>query len=172
MGTHNRLLRLGDRVYLELIAVDPAAPSLARPRWFDLDRPHVREAAARSPFLLTWVVRTDDIAAATERAPILGDVLPLARGPYRWRITVPADGARRFDGVLPSLIQWDGDAHPADALPDAGCALAGISLAHPDAGAINEIFKLIGLAEPISVAAGPASISARIRHSTGVSAIA
>lgn len=29
MGTHNRLLRLGPRLYLELIAIDPDAP--ARP---------------------------------------------------------------------------------------------------------------------------------------------
>ncbi len=37
MGTHNHLLRLGDDVYLEIIAVDPersaaAAPPLVRPR--------------------------------------------------------------------------------------------------------------------------------------------
>ena len=36
MGTHNRLLSLGD-LYLEVIAVDPAAPKPGYPRWFDLD---------------------------------------------------------------------------------------------------------------------------------------
>ncbi|WP_393939598.1 VOC family protein [Piscinibacter sakaiensis] len=38
MGTHNRLLRLGDHCYLEVIAIDPAAPPPARARWFGLDR--------------------------------------------------------------------------------------------------------------------------------------
>jgi hypothetical protein len=37
MGTHNRLLRLGDEVFLEVIAVDPAAEMSTRPRWFGLD---------------------------------------------------------------------------------------------------------------------------------------
>ena len=36
MGTHNRLLGLGD-IYLEVIATDPDAPEPAWPRWFDLD---------------------------------------------------------------------------------------------------------------------------------------
>src|SRR3981189_2018524 len=37
MGTHNLLLRLGDGVFLEVIAVDPAAGTPAGPRWFGLD---------------------------------------------------------------------------------------------------------------------------------------
>ena len=37
MGTHNRLLSLGPGLYLEVIAIDAAAPPPDRPRWFDLD---------------------------------------------------------------------------------------------------------------------------------------
>jgi hypothetical protein len=37
MATHNHLLRLGDAVFLEVIAIDPAGQKPARPRWFDLD---------------------------------------------------------------------------------------------------------------------------------------
>lgn len=37
MGTRNRLLRLGDDVFLEVIAIDPDAPPPGRPRWFGLD---------------------------------------------------------------------------------------------------------------------------------------
>ena len=32
MGTHNLLMRIGDQVYLELIAIDPEAPTPGRPR--------------------------------------------------------------------------------------------------------------------------------------------
>ena len=42
MGTHNFLLRLGDAMFLEVIAPNPAAPAPSRPRWFGLDKlgPH------------------------------------------------------------------------------------------------------------------------------------
>src|SRR5262249_53180740 len=42
MGTHNHLLRLGDNVFLEIIAPDPAAGPLTRRRWFALDDAVVR----------------------------------------------------------------------------------------------------------------------------------
>ncbi|MGH6623755.1 MAG: VOC family protein, partial [Burkholderiaceae bacterium] len=54
MGTHNALLRLGARCYLEVIAIDPEAAAPARPRWFGLDDETTRTALARSPALLTW----------------------------------------------------------------------------------------------------------------------
>ncbi|MFD0934083.1 VOC family protein, partial [Methylobacterium trifolii] len=37
MGTRNHLLRLGDALFLEVIAVDPDATPPGRPRWFGLD---------------------------------------------------------------------------------------------------------------------------------------
>src|SRR5262245_27234655 len=121
MGTHNRLLRLGPRAYLEVIAVEAGVPPPPRPRWFDLDPATVQQRAARSPFVATWVVRTDDVTAAAREVPAVGDVLPFTRSQYRWRLTVPSDGGLQFDGLLPSVIQWEGAMHPADSLPDAGC---------------------------------------------------
>ena len=35
MGTHNALLRVGPRLYLAIIATDPAGVVPARPRWFN-----------------------------------------------------------------------------------------------------------------------------------------
>lgn len=37
MGTHNRLLRLRESMFLEVIALNPSAIGPARPRWFALD---------------------------------------------------------------------------------------------------------------------------------------
>ena len=62
MGTHNRLLGLGE-VYLEVIAADPDAPPPAHPRWFGLD------AFRGPPRLTNWVVRVSDMDAGLALAP-------------------------------------------------------------------------------------------------------
>src|SRR4051794_22010223 len=59
MGTHNCLMRLGDDLFLEIIAPDPDA-SPQRTRWFELDDPGMRGRLSRSPQLVTWVVRVPD----------------------------------------------------------------------------------------------------------------
>ena len=37
MGTHNALLKLGERSFLEILAIDPDGIKPSRPRWFGLD---------------------------------------------------------------------------------------------------------------------------------------
>ena len=64
MGTHNSVLGLGSRSYLEVIAADPEGVAPDRPRWFDLDRPEMRKLLAQGPRLIHWVVRCDDIQSA------------------------------------------------------------------------------------------------------------
>ena len=47
-GTHNALLNMGD-AYLEVIAVNPAAPPPARPRWFSLGTVQMQQRLADGP---------------------------------------------------------------------------------------------------------------------------
>ena len=126
MGTHNRLMSLGRGAYLEVIAIDPDAPRPGRARWFGLDN------FTGPPRLVAWVLRTDDLEAALAVAPEgTGLPLSLARDSYRWRIAVPTNGALPLDGVAPALIEWDGDAHPSDALPPTRVRLSRLDVAHP-----------------------------------------
>lgn len=130
MGTHNRLLRIATpafpRAYFEIIAIDPQAPAPGRPRWFDLDT-----LALPAPRLVHWVARCDDLAgelATLRRIGIdRGEAIVATRGALRWRIAVRSDGARLFDGALPTLIEW-GDEHPADAMADGGVRLESLSV--------------------------------------------
>lgn len=146
MGTHNRLLKLGAQLYLELIAIDPAAPPPGRPRWFALDAPAMRNRIAERPRLIHWVARCGDIAAAANACPEPpGDILDLARGDFRWRITVPADGRLPGDGLLPSLIEWTSPAHPADRLPEQGCALMKLEGFHADPERLRSALAALGL---------------------------
>ena len=126
MGTHNRLLRLGAREYLEVIAIDPDAPPPKRPRWFALDTPEMQERLEQGPSLIHWVARTDDIERDVRACPDAIEILSAARGDFRWRIGVPPDGHIPCAGRCPTLIQWEGELHPADRLPDSGCELAAL----------------------------------------------
>ena len=114
MGTHNRLLKLGERVYLEVIAIDPQAPQPARARWFELDTPEMQERLEQGPALIHWVERSDDIDADLRRCPDALEVLSLSRGAYRWRIGVRADGRLPCGGKCATLIQWEGNLHPEE----------------------------------------------------------
>lgn len=119
LGTHNRLLRLGESMYLEVIAVNPQAPVPQRARWFALD-----QVAADGPAkLVTWVLQCDDIQAGVKRSSLdFGSVEPMYRGDLQWQITIPDDGKFRLEGALPSLIEWQGES-PVGSMVDAGCTL-------------------------------------------------
>jgi Glyoxalase-like domain len=148
MGTHNALLRLGDALYLEVIAVNPDAPPPDRPRWFELDR-HGAGATTR---LATWVARTADIHAAASASPIpLGRIEPMTRGPLRWLVTVPEDGSLPTQGIAPTLIQWLNEPHPANRLADSGCALARLEGFHSEAERIGTMLRAIRFAGGLTV---------------------
>jgi len=170
MGTHNRLLRLGEAMFLEVIAVNPAAPAPNRPRWFALDR----LAGDAAPRVAAWVAACEDIdAAVAAAAPLdLGNIEAMTRGQASWRITIPADGSLPLQGVAPSLIQWTVTAHPASRLEDRGCTLVALEGVHPQAEAITAMLAAIGFSGDFSVrqsAPGePAQLVARIRTPQGV----
>ena len=149
MGTHNRLLALGD-VYLEVIAIDPEAPKPPHRRWFNLD------AYDGAPRLMNWAVRTDDLDAALEAAPPgSGNPRAAARGDLSWRIAVSDFGRLPFDDAVPVLLQWDGDAHPAKRLPDNDMRLLRLDVFHPDAEALEEAFPALRKLDSIAIRKGP-----------------
>lgn len=139
MSTHNRVFSIATaafaRAYFELIAIDPQAPPPGRARWFDLDESTLQATLERGPQLVAWVARVADLdaafAALAAQGVDAGRVLQASRmtlqGELRWRIAVRDDGARLFEGVLPTLIEW-GETHPADALPASGATLTAITL--------------------------------------------
>jgi hypothetical protein len=159
MGTHNRLLRLGN-LYLEVIAIDANAPAPVWPRWFGLD------GFDGPPRLTHWIAACDDLDAGLATAPQgTGRATDLARGGLRWRMGVPDNGQLPFDGMFPALIEWLGP-HPALRLPDSGARLAGLDVAHPEAGALRA--ALAGLTDPrVSIVSGPPALNARIDTPAG-----
>jgi hypothetical protein len=149
MGTHNRLMGMGD-LYLEVIAIDPEAPRPDWPRWFDLDN------FTGPPRLTNWVAGANDLDIALALCPPgIGQPVQLTRGDYRWRMAVPEDGKLPFDGLFPALIQWQGALRPAGALPNTGLRLTRLVLAHPEGAALARTLAPL-IADPrIVVEPGP-----------------
>jgi glyoxalase-like protein len=139
-GTHNALLRLGDDVYLEVLASDPAQPEAPRGRLFGLGEQATAALLAGGPALLHWVLRSSDLAADVARLAAGAGVSPgaigiptaMRRGDLAWTLTVRDDRARPPAG-LPSVIDWGAAPHPCTRLPDAGVRLAGLAVAGPAA---------------------------------------
>jgi hypothetical protein len=173
MGTHNMLLRLGARAYLEVMAIDPAGEAPPRPRWFGLDDERTRQRLRDGPRLLTWAARTTNIEDAVKSCAVSpGAIHPMTRGDYSWRITIPDDGALVCDGLMPTLIQWDCAVHPADKLEDRGCELVKLEGYHPAPGSVSPALAALDLGKAISLAhADNAQLIATIRGPRGICTI-
>lgn len=132
MGTHNCLTKLGESIFLEVIAIDPKGARPPRPRWFGLDDPMVQRSLAEKPQLLTWVVNSDDIKTALAQTEMsFGTVETVSRGVLNWYFGIPDDGRLLAGGMLPYIISWQTDEHPAKKMVDVGCRLIELKLYTP-----------------------------------------
>jgi len=172
MGTHNALLSLGPRLYLEVIAIDPNGITPGRPRWFDLSEPRLSAMLAEGAQLIHWVARTDVLDAAVARLPELGAPMSMARGDFRWRITVPDDGHRPGGGLVPTLIEWSGMRRPTDALDETHLRLIAIAGEHPEPAQMRSALATLGLSETMKVSYGRSPrLAAMIRTARGIATL-
>ncbi|WP_299960003.1 VOC family protein [uncultured Roseobacter sp.] len=154
-GTHNALLGLEDGLYLEAIAVNPAAPKPAYARWFDLDR------FAGTARLTNWICRTEDITGMLAALPgDMGRPVALERGDLRWRMAVPEDGILPFDNSAPALIQWDTPLHPALMLAPSGVRLRRLTIQHPESADLQARLAPHLSDDRVQYAQGPAGLHA------------
>jgi hypothetical protein len=163
IGTHNALLALGARTYLEVIAPDPDQPQPANPRPFGVDE-------LTSPRLVGWALGCDDIDAAVATARARGydpgDPIDMQRTTpsgevLRWRLTLNALGG----GTLPFLITWAGSPHPALSAPH-GLVLESLVIEHPDPDEIACALAALGADVAVKRAAN-AALVAHVRCRTG-----
>lgn len=144
-GTHNALLRLGPRSYLELLAPDPDS-TIPPPRWMGID-------LGQLPRISRWAVHAG--ANISQKAILLGKHTAVQSGQrqlpggelLRWQLTDP--GSSPATEVLPFLIDWGGadSVHPCDSLPDRGVTLGEFRLYHPEPAGINKKLRQLGLNE-------------------------
>jgi hypothetical protein len=156
LGTHNALVALGPRTYLEIIAPDPGQPEPSTPRPFGIDGVgHGR--------LVSWALACDDIDAAVATARShgydLGDVVDGKRieptgTVLRWRLTTGGMAG----GLAPFLISWGETEHPARSAPR-GLALEAFHIEHPDPPLLAPLLTALGVDVEIKPAAAAALVA-------------
>lgn len=162
MGTHNKLLGLGDGLYLEVISIDPAARAPDHPRWFDLDN------FSGPPRIGNWIMRSDDLAETLRASPDgAGRPVALSRGDLKWQMAVPQDGQLPYDNAFPALIEWAGAAHPAQRLPQSGCRLVDLTVRHPDADTLLAVLAPMMNDERVTLTTGPVGFTATFETPSG-----
>jgi hypothetical protein len=147
-GTHNALLPLGGRSYLEVIAPDPTQPDPPGPRPFGLD-------SLTQPRLVGWATPTDRIetlvAQARERGYDPGEIRGMSRERpdgvrLQWNLTQRPWRAAEL--VVPFLIDWGDSPHPSTDGPD-GVRLVLLEAEHPDPATPRAALEALGVALPV-----------------------
>lgn len=160
--THNTLLGLEDGLYLEAIAINPNAPKPDRARWFDLD------TFNGPPRLTNWICRCDDLdATLAQLGEGFGTPVNLRRGDLSWRMAVPQTGVLPFDNCAPALIQWEGDAHPAQRLTPSACRVEKFEVFHPNAARLSALLASVLNDLRITFHEGPSQLKAHLNTPSG-----
>ena len=163
MATHNRLARLQNSAYMEIIAIDPSASfpksCFQEQRWFSLDSPTTQRRLTTGPQPLCWVVAVNNIEQfASNCGYSPGRVTEMSRGDFRWKLTVPNNGDLSEGGILPVLIEWPKGKNPAEAMPESNLILKQITLFHPSPDFIEPILSAMDIAGPINIKLGEPAI--------------
>ncbi len=146
-GTRNSLLSMGEDLFFEIIAPDPAQ-NLNGNRGGRL-------AKLAGPGLTALSVRSDDLPAMEAAAKKLG--LPV-RGPIpggrtrtdgvrlNWEILYFGEG--QDADMIPFAIDWKGSPHPASTTPG-GIGFKSVVALHPDSERLSAIYKALGIPVPV-----------------------
>ena len=155
LGTHNALLALGPRTYLEIIAPVPDQPAPpVRPFGFE---------GITCGKLVGWALACDDIdhAVAEARshgydpgAVVDGHRVEPSGTVLRWRATRSA----RADDLIPFFICWGGTEHPARSAPP-GLILNSLQIEHPDPPSFGPLLMAIGANVEVRQGQAPALVA-------------
>jgi hypothetical protein len=111
IGTHNRVIRISEKVYLELISIDPKTNKLNNRKWFNLDNSKLQSKLKKSPQVIGYVIENDDMNVTKYYDPFFES----SRDIYKWQFAMPTFNKNILyseiieAGMIPSLISWKSD---------------------------------------------------------------
>ena len=108
MGTHNRVIKIGKNIYLEVIAIDPKANKPQHFRWFNLDNKKQQARLKKSPQIIGYVIENQN----PDMLKFYNPFFEASRGNYCWEFAMPKSDDTLINdeliesGLVPSLIKW------------------------------------------------------------------
>ncbi len=154
MGTHNRVIRISERVYLEVIAIDPKTSNLNNRKWFNLDNSKLQAKLKKSPQIIGYVVENNDMNVTKYYDPFF----EASRDIYEWQFAMPTSNNNILDrriieaGMIPSLISWKSD-KPVYQMKKNQFQLISLEIKLSESQKyFNTFFKSFGKIEYVSVA--------------------
>ena len=108
MGTHNRVIKIGENIYLEVIAIDPNANKPQHVRWFNLDNEKQQDRLKISPQIIGYVIENKN----PDILKFYNPFFKASRQDYRWEFAIPKSDNNLINknliesGLVPSLINW------------------------------------------------------------------
>ena len=104
----NRVIRISETVYLEVIAIDPKISNLNKRKWFNLDNSSLQSKLKKSPQIIGYVIENNDMSINKYHEPFF----LASRDSYKWQFAMPTFKNNILEskiieaGIIPSLISW------------------------------------------------------------------
>jgi len=153
MGTHNRVIRISDKVYLEVIAINPKMSNSKNRKWFNLDKSGLQSKLKKSPQIIGYVIESNDINITKYYDPFFD----ASRAKHRWQFAMPTNKHNILDdeiietGIIPSLISWKSE-KPIFQMKENQFKLISFEIELSESQQyFNTFFKSLGQIEDVSV---------------------
>ena len=108
MGTHNRVIKIGKNIYLEVIAIDPNSNKPKHFRWFNLDNKRQQARLKKLPQIIGYVIENQN----PDMLKFYNPFFEASRGDYCWEFAMPKSDDTLINdeliesGLVPSIINW------------------------------------------------------------------
>lgn len=165
-GTHNALIHLGGKSYLEIIAPDPSNDTFSGERWMGLD-------LITEPTITRWAVKSNDLNRDRKYLRTVDPNLAELKGGKRkkpdgtvlkWKATITYPDPKVE--ILPFVIDWKGEDHPTNDLPQI-CKLKKLQATAPMPYMVETAISSLNIDMKIGVTDEP-SITAWIETPNGL----
>ena len=144
-GTKNALLNLGNKCYLELLAIDDTNTDFKGDRWMGIDM-------LDGPKITRWSLKSNDLEKdsdiLSQKSQNLSQIIEGSRETssgklLSWSMIAPYHSPEIE--VLPFMTDWSkSDIHPADSLEE-GCKLNKVYLFHPKPEEVMPFLSQLGV---------------------------